>query len=105
MFLNPGKSWFEAKLDEQDIAQEPRHYGWTIWSAELKVPDDKNELEIWSKAVDSSYNVQPESFENIWNLRGLLSNAYFRLKLKTAKNDLFWSTMASKYDFLAFLTL
>ena len=42
MFLNPGKSWFEAKLDEQDIAQEPRHYGWTIWSAELKVPDDKN---------------------------------------------------------------
>merc|ERR1712032_775751 len=25
--------------------------------------------EVWSKAVDSSFNVQPESFVNIWNLR------------------------------------
>ena len=77
-----GKSWFEAKLDAQDIIDEPRHYGWTIWSATYKVPDDAKEVEIWSKAVDSSYNVQPESFENIWNLRGLLSNAYFRLKVQ-----------------------
>jgi sulfite oxidase len=50
--------------------------------------------EVWSKAVDSSYNVQvmdcstrsspsplqPESFKNIWNLRGVLSNAYCRVK-------------------------
>ena len=82
-----GKSWFEAKLDEQDLVLEPRHYGWTIWSANMKVPDNVNELEIWSKAVDSSYNVQPESFENIWNLRGLLSNAYFRLKVKLDRTD------------------
>ena len=67
---------------EQDAVQEPRHYGWTIWSANVTVPEGVNEMEIWSKAVDSSYNVQPESFENIWNLRGLLSNAYFRLKIK-----------------------
>ena len=85
MFL--GESWFEAKLDEQDSVLEPRHYGWTIWSANFKVPDNVNELEIWSKAVDSSYNVQPESFENIWNLRGLLSNAYFRLKVKLDHTD------------------
>lgn len=82
-----GKSWFEAKLEEQDNAQEPRHYGWTIWSANYKVPDGVKDVEIWSKAVDSSYNVQPESFENIWNLRGLLSNAYFRLKVKIDQSD------------------
>ena len=34
--------------------------------------------QVWSKAVDSEFNVQPESFENIWNLRGLISNAYSR---------------------------
>ncbi len=32
--------------------------------------------------MDSNYNVQPESFENIWNLRGLLSNAYCRARYK-----------------------
>ena len=42
----------------------------------------QEELEVWSKAVDSSNNVQPESFANIWNLRGLSSNAYYRAKYK-----------------------
>ena len=75
-----GKTWMEAKLLEQDKAKEPRHYGWTLWEAEVEVPRMARNFEIWSKAVDSSYNVQPESFENIWNLRGLLSNAYYRAK-------------------------
>ena len=48
----------------------------------VKVPEGSPNVEVWSKAVDSSYNVQPETFENIWNLRGVLSNAYCRLKLK-----------------------
>jgi sulfite oxidase len=87
LLLFIGKSWFEAKLDEQDTVLEPRHYGWTIWSASLKIPDDVDDVEIWSKAVDSSYNVQPESFENIWNLRGLLSNAYFKLKVGIHHSD------------------
>ena len=38
--------------------------------------------EVWSKAVDSSHNSQPETFENIWNLRGVLSNAYCRYRVK-----------------------
>ena len=37
--------------------------------------------QVWSKAVDSEFNVQPESFKNIWNLRGLISNAYSRLNV------------------------
>ena len=76
-----GKSWIDTKLLEQDSAQEPRHYGWTLWEAMIEVPERTGELEIWSKAVDSNYNVQPETFENIWNLRGLLSNAYCRVKM------------------------
>ena len=77
-----GKTWFEGSIDNQDASREPRHYGWTLWSATVKVPKGVGEVEVWSKAVDSSYNVQPESFENIWNVRGLLSNAYSRLKVK-----------------------
>ncbi|KAI8124297.1 mitochondrial, Probable sulfite oxidase [Lucilia cuprina] len=60
-----------------------RHYGWSLWTIRIPVdPKQKGkEVEIWAKAVDSAYNVQPENFENIWNLRGVLSNAYHRVKI------------------------
>uniref|UniRef100_A0A1L8EIL4 sulfite oxidase n=1 Tax=Haematobia irritans TaxID=7368 RepID=A0A1L8EIL4_HAEIR len=77
-----GKNWYVATL-EQENEPDGRHYGWSLWTARIPV-DAKHkgkEVEIWSKAVDSAYNVQPESFENIWNLRGVLSNAYHRVKI------------------------
>jgi len=73
-----GKTWTQAHTLVQDKARHPRHWGWTLW--EGRVPG-KGVDEVWSKAVDSNYNVQPESFENIWNLRGVLSNAYCRYKV------------------------
>lgn len=52
----------------------------------MPVPVGENnedmEVEVWSKAVDSNYNVQPETFENTWNLRGVLSHAYCRVRVK-----------------------
>jgi len=49
---------------------------------ELPVDKKSREVEIWAKAVDSSYNVQPESFNNIYNIRGLLCNAYHKIKVQ-----------------------
>lgn len=77
-----GKTWQQATLDCQDGAEEPKHYGWTLWSANVKVPKGSNAVEVWSKAVDSNHNLQPEDFNNIWNLRGMNSNAYSKLKLQ-----------------------
>ncbi|XP_019867605.2 sulfite oxidase, mitochondrial isoform X2 [Aethina tumida] len=76
-----GKTWHVANL-LQDSAQPPQHWSWTLWT--VKIPVDKNTkmVELWAKAVDSSYNTQPETFENIWNLRGVLSNAYHRIRVK-----------------------
>jgi len=74
-----GKTWTQAHTLVQDTARHPRHWGWTLW--EGRVAGNGVE-EVWSKAVDSNYNVQPESFENIWNLRGVLSNAYCRYQVK-----------------------
>lgn len=81
-----GETWHVAEL-EQDNADlstvsTGRHWSWTLWTAKIPVPKGMSSVEIWSKAVDSSYNVQPESFENTWNLRGMLSNAYSRIKVK-----------------------
>ena len=37
MTADGGKTWFEGKIDAQDTVKEPRHYGWTVWSADVKV--------------------------------------------------------------------
>ncbi|CAH0386283.1 unnamed protein product [Bemisia tabaci] len=77
-----GKTWQVAKLiDEEADARPYRHWGWTLWTAEIPVSSGSKQVELWAKAVDSNYNTQPETFENIWNLRGVLSNAYHRIKV------------------------
>ncbi|XP_011151999.1 probable sulfite oxidase, mitochondrial isoform X2 [Harpegnathos saltator] len=79
---NQGANWHTANLSEQDFqAKEGRYWSWTLWNVELPVDKNSKETEIWAKAVDSAYNVQPESFANIYNLRGLLCNAYHRIKI------------------------
>ncbi|XP_046815544.1 sulfite oxidase, mitochondrial isoform X2 [Vespa crabro] len=78
-----GNTWHTADLIKQDLnAKEGRHWSWTLWSINLPVDTKLKEVEIWSKAVDSSYNVQPETVKNIWNLRGFLCNAYHRVKVQ-----------------------
>lgn len=78
-----GKSWHTAELTHQlpdnDKASPGRHYAWTLWSIKVPVQKNQNYVEVWSKAVDSNYNSQPESFKNTWNLRGVVANAYSRI--------------------------
>lgn len=80
--VDGGDSWETARFVAQDSAKSGRHWGWTLWEVEIPVKKGEKSVEIWSKAVDSSYNVQPESFKNIWNLRGVLNNAYHRVKVE-----------------------
>merc|ERR1712212_1391967 len=71
-----GKTWTQAHTLRQDSTRSPSHWGWTLWEGKVSVGESN---QVWSKAVDSEFNVQPESFKNIWNLRGLISNAYSRV--------------------------
>lgn len=80
-----GKNWQAADVLESDKARHPQAWGWTIWTAEVPVSKGKSEVQLCVKAVDSQYNTQPENFENIWNLRGVLSNAYHRVNINLAK--------------------
>jgi len=58
-----------------------RNWSWVIWEMNLDFSSQTGEQEIWVKAVDSGYNQQPENFDSIWNYRGLLSNAYHKIKV------------------------
>ncbi|KAG9328993.1 hypothetical protein JZ751_008513, partial [Albula glossodonta] len=83
--LDGGRTWQVAKLrgGEEDEPPPPpgRAWAWKLWELTAPLPEDAQELEIVCKAVDSSYNVQPDSMAPIWNLRGVLSNAWHRVRV------------------------
>jgi sulfite oxidase len=55
--------------------------------AEVQVPDDaKDSITLVCKAVDDSYNVQPDTFAPIYNARGVLANAWNRVNVRLAEN-------------------
>ncbi|XP_048489131.1 sulfite oxidase, mitochondrial [Plutella xylostella] len=76
-----GASWRPCACAAADPAPPAQHYAWLLWTA--RVPAGScSEVELWVKATDSNFNTQPETFDNIWNIRGVLSNAYHRVKVQ-----------------------
>ncbi|XP_045459962.1 sulfite oxidase, mitochondrial [Melitaea cinxia] len=74
-----GRSWREARLRSHPSPPN-QHYSWTLWTIDLPTRGDK-QMELWVKATDSNFNTQPEKFDDIWNIRGILSNAYHKIKI------------------------
>ena len=59
-----------------------RAWAWTLWEIDVELPEDQptgQPLHCICKATDASYNVQPDSVEGIWNLRGINNNAWHRV--------------------------
>ncbi|XP_035427515.1 sulfite oxidase, mitochondrial [Cygnus atratus] len=77
--LDGGRTWQVARLSGE---RPPlgRAWAWVLWELQAPVAAGA-ELEIVCKAVDGSYNVQPDSVAPIWNLRGVLSNAWHRVRV------------------------
>lgn len=87
--LDGGKTWQVAQLKSSDKEEDPqprppvgRAWAWKLWEITVPLPPEAQELEIVCKAVDNSYNMQPDTVAPIWNLRGVLSNAWHRVKVK-----------------------
>lgn len=83
--LDGGQSWQVAQLSGQE--QKAGHaWAWKLWELSAPLPAKVSELNIICKAVDSSYNVQPDTVAPIWNLRGVLSNAWHHVHI-TVRSD------------------
>lgn len=78
-----GSSWVSAELGEG--SEQPRHraWAWTFWEAEVPLPA-AGAASLVCKATDAAHNVQPESAESIWNLRGLANNSWHRVPIEVA---------------------
>ena len=84
--VDGGQSWHTAELTEGTQQRRGRAWAWTFWEATVPLPPHEGEVEVCCKAVDLSYNVQPDTSAPIWNLRGCLSNAWHRIHITVPKN-------------------
>lgn len=92
--LDGGNTWQVAQLKSSEKGQPPepspppgRAWAWKLWEVTAPLPPEAQELEIVCKAVDNSYNMQPDTVPPIWNLRGVLSNAWHRVTVKIREDE------------------
>ncbi|PNW83825.1 hypothetical protein CHLRE_04g217929v5 [Chlamydomonas reinhardtii] len=83
-----GKTWSAARLLPPPPGAPAQGsytgaWAWTLWEATLPLPaaGSDSSVTLVVKAVDSSYNNQPDSVAGIWNLRGVVNNAWHRVTL------------------------
>ena len=84
-----GNTWHVAEIIEGAGQPYMRAWAWVVWEVSVPIPLESSgaggEIEVCCKAVDRSYNVQPDTTAPIWNLRGCLSNAWYRIRIKIPK--------------------
>ncbi|KAG2433977.1 hypothetical protein HYH02_012439 [Chlamydomonas schloesseri] len=84
-----GKTWAPARLLPPPPGAPAQGsytgaWAWSLWEATLPLPaagSGATSVELVVKAVDASYNNQPDSVAGIWNLRGVVNNAWHRVTL------------------------
>ncbi|KAE9551963.1 hypothetical protein FO519_004815 [Halicephalobus sp. NKZ332] len=77
-----GKSWKTAELQQSEDQDLDHMWAWTLFRTTVKIPKDAKKVEILCKATDRAYNVQPETPGALWNVRGLLNNAWHRVSVE-----------------------
>jgi len=82
--VDGGKMWKNATLGEGSHQPLDRAWAWTLWELDVELPEDLpvgSQVECICKATDASYNVQPDTVQGIWNLRGINNNAWHRVSI------------------------
>ena len=87
MSADGGKTWHVAELTQKQQPDQ-QEWAWTLWSASVPVPHTKDgKTELICKAIDTSYNVQPDTVEPIWNLRGVLNTSWHRVNVNVGPEE------------------
>jgi sulfite oxidase len=75
-----GTSWKQAHLEG-----DGGPWTWRLWSTELELV--AGEHEIVARAFDSAGQTQPSGVDQVWNFKGYMNNAWFRVRFETAPRD------------------
>lgn len=93
--VDGGESWTASELYKPIEQKYNHHWAWTQFSKTIVLPEDvkeklkrgeKAELDITSKALDSSFNVQPSVMAPYWNARGIAINHWYHVKVTLDPN-------------------
>lgn len=89
--IDGGKQWHTAKLNQAKEQKRGQKWAWSLWELDIPIPEHikkgRDALDIRCKAVDDSYNVQPDTTDPIWNLRGVLSNSWHQVIVPIKRNE------------------
>jgi len=87
--LDGGKNFTRAEMLEPEIKQRRKsNWSWVFFEKELKLPENvqeelkkgkKVDIDLCSKALNTSWNVQPESAESNINPHGCCINHWYRV--------------------------
>ncbi|KAK9117537.1 hypothetical protein Sjap_016484 [Stephania japonica] len=89
--IDGGKKWIEAQRYQKSglpyVADDTNSdkWAWVFFKAEAEIPGT---AEIVAKAVDIAGNVQPQTVEEIWNLRGILNTSWHRVQVRLGHSNL-----------------
>jgi sulfite oxidase len=76
------KTWFQADLEQ--LAQPyMRAWAWTLWTYHIPLNELPNKpFDIVCRAMDIHSNTQPDTPLGIWNIRGVMNNAWHKITLQ-----------------------
>lgn len=83
--LDSGKTWDQAELIN-DKFQGAKAWCWKRWRY-TGMHNAGDQGMILVKAIDTSYNSQPESYAHIYNARGNLTTAWHRVPLRIVHDE------------------
>mmetsp|Transcript_34963 Transcript_34963/g.51959 ORF Transcript_34963/g.51959 Transcript_34963/m.51959 type:complete len:670 (-) Transcript_34963:83-2092(-) len=84
--IDGGTSWTAAELYKPISQRYNHHWAWTQFYLTIPLSEEiqeklkrgeKVKLDVTSKAVDSAFNVQPETMAPYWNPRGIAINHWY----------------------------
>ena len=78
--LDGGQSWRQAAA--LDCADNDDVWAWKLWSAEIEVAPGPCALVV--RAWDSAGQTQPATVGEVWNFKGYMNNAWFRVPFTAA---------------------
>jgi sulfite oxidase len=93
--LDGGKHWMAAELYKPIEQRRNCHWAWTQFFMNVPLPTDVQErlkkgeqveLDICSKAMNSDFNLQPETAAPYWNARGICANHWYHVKVTLDPN-------------------
>lgn len=76
-----GNTWTQAQLTHLLPSYSGKVWTWTHWKVNIPL-ETHEETTVCVRAVDSGYNTQPKTLEEVWNFRGLLNNSWHCIKLR-----------------------